>query len=116
MAAGPFSPRARPFAAAPENPGEHLGLPVDHVGVAVAALRDQPDVFRNRRVSRASPLAIDDFVKIVWLLNMGSFLSLLVLAPLTPLPSKGPARRSRRVHSSRWTAFIGADSARAPLR
>ena len=61
-AAGRF---ARPVAGAPKNPGKHVGLPVDHVGVAVAACRDQADVFGNRRMRRAGPLAIDDFVEVI---------------------------------------------------
>src|SRR5205814_8996539 len=32
---------ARPVAGAPEDSGKYVGLPIDHVGVAVAALRDQ---------------------------------------------------------------------------
>src|SRR5262249_9117344 len=50
--------------------------------------RDQPGVFGNRRVGRARPLAIDDFVKIVRRRNISEFHSLLVLAPLLGDPSR----------------------------
>ena len=53
------------IAGAAEDAGEDVRSPVDHVGVAVAALRDQPDVFGNGGMGRAGPLAIDDFVKVV---------------------------------------------------
>jgi hypothetical protein len=55
---------ARAVAGPPEDPGEDVGFPVDHIGVGVAALRDQADVFRDGRVRRASPLAIDDLMKV----------------------------------------------------
>ena len=99
-AAAPAGRLARAVAGAPEDPGKHVGLPVDHVGVAVAARRDQPDVFGNRRVRGAGPLAIDDLMKIVRRRNIGEFHSLLVLAPLSS--DSGLARRSRRyVHPQR---------------
>ena len=72
-AAAPAGRLAGPVAGAPENAREHVRLPVDHVGVAVAARRDQPDVFGNRRVRRAGPLAIDDFVEVVRGRNVGRF-------------------------------------------
>ena len=50
---------------------EDVRLPVDHVGVGVAAVRNQPNVFGNRRVGRTGPLAIDDFVEIVGIGNVG---------------------------------------------
>ena len=55
---------AGPVAGAPEDAGEDVGHPVDHVGVAVAALRDQADVFGDGGVRRTGPLAIDDLVEI----------------------------------------------------
>src|SRR5258706_107303 len=53
------------IARAPEDPREHVGLPVDHVRIAVPALGDEPDVFRDGRMRRTCPLAVDDFVEIV---------------------------------------------------
>ena len=55
---------ARTVTGAPQNAGEHVRRPVDHVGVAVATLRDQADVFGNGSVSRTGPLTIDDLVEI----------------------------------------------------
>ena len=63
--AAPAGRLARAVAGAPENAGEDVRIPVDHIGVGVAPVGDQPDVFRHRRVGRARPLAIDDFMKIV---------------------------------------------------
>ena len=80
-------------AGAPENPGKHVGLPIDHVGVAVAAFGDQPDIFGNWGVCRTSPLAIDHFVEIVRLLDVGKFHSLLVHAPLA-VDSPGKDQRA----------------------
>ena len=45
-------------------PGTTLDFPVQHVGRGVAALRDQPNVFRNGRMRRACPLAIDDLMEV----------------------------------------------------
>src|SRR5207253_6521989 len=55
---------ARPVARSPEDAGEDVGHPVDHVGVAVATLRDHADVFGDGRMGRAGPLAIDDLVEV----------------------------------------------------
>ena len=57
-------------AGAAENAREDVGLPVDHVGVGVAAVGDQPDVFGHRRVRRAGPLAVDDLVEVLWRLGI----------------------------------------------
>ena len=62
---------ARAVAGAAENAGEHVRFPVDHVGVAVAASGDQPDVFGNGGVGGARPLAIYDLMEIVWLVDIG---------------------------------------------
>ena len=64
-ATAPAGGFARAIARAPENARKDVGLPIDHVGVAVAAGCDQSDVFRDGRVGRAGPLAIDDLVEIV---------------------------------------------------
>src|SRR5262249_47838351 len=76
-AAAPASRLARPIARAPEDSREHVGLPVDHVGVAVATCRDQPDVFRHGRVCRTGPLAIHHLVEVVRRRNVGRFHLLL---------------------------------------
>ena len=74
---------ARAVAGAPENARKHVRLPVDHVGVGVAARRDQPDIFGNGRVRRAGPLAIHDFVEVVRRGNVGILHSLLETRPAT---------------------------------
>src|SRR5262249_38459282 len=63
---------------------KYVRLPIDHVGVAVAARRDQSDIFGNRRVSRAGPLTIHDLVEIVWRRNVGGFHLLLCTTPSAP--------------------------------
>ena len=62
---------ARPVAGAAEDPGEDVGFPVDQVSVAVAACRDQSDVLGDGGVGGASPLAIDDLVKVVGIADDG---------------------------------------------
>ncbi|OIQ71442.1 hypothetical protein GALL_469390 [mine drainage metagenome] len=54
-----------------ENPGEYVRLPVDHIGVGVAAGSDQTDVFGNRRVCWTGPLTIDHFMEVVGILDVG---------------------------------------------
>ncbi len=61
------------IARAPEDPGKHVRLPVDHVRIAVTALRDETDVFGNRRVRGTRPLAVDDFVEIGRIADIGRF-------------------------------------------
>src|SRR5205823_4136153 len=75
------------IAGASQNSGKHVRFPIDHVGVAVAALRDQSDVFGNRGVCRTGPLAIDHFVKVVGGRDIGRFHSYPVRAgSKTPRP------------------------------
>ncbi len=56
---------ARTIAGPAQNAGKDVRLPVDHVRVAVATRRDQPDVFRNGRMGWTRPLAVDDLVEVV---------------------------------------------------
>ena len=81
------------IAGAAEHAGKHIRFPIDHVGVAVAARRDQTDVFGNRRVRRASPLTIHDLVEIVRDRNVGRF-------HLLPLARSASAIFVRRYRSS----------------
>ncbi len=78
--AAPAGRLARPVAGAPENAREDVRFPIDHVGVGVAARRDQTDVFGNRRVRRAGPLTIHDLVEVVRDRNVGRFHQLLLHA------------------------------------
>ena len=70
-------------AGAAENSRKHIRFPVDHVGVAIAAFGNQADVFRNGRVRRTGPLAIDYFMKVVGCRNISRFHSILVRADTT---------------------------------
>ena len=45
-----------------EDAREDVGLPVDHVRVGVATVRDQPDVLRHIGVRRTGPLAVDNLM------------------------------------------------------
>jgi hypothetical protein len=51
-------------AGAAQHAGKDVAYPVDHVGVVVATLRDQADVFGDGGVGRTGPLAIDDLVEV----------------------------------------------------
>ncbi len=64
---------AGPVAGASENSGKDVGFPVDHVGVAIAARRDQADIFGHRRVRRTCPLTIHDLMEVVRPRNVGRF-------------------------------------------
>ena len=69
----PASRFAGTISGTPENPGKHVGIPVQHVGFSVLFLRYQADVFRHRCMGRAGILAIDYFMKVVWIKNIGLF-------------------------------------------
>src|SRR5690242_3126951 len=56
---------AGPVAGATQNAREDVRFPVDHVGIAIAAMRDQSDVFGNRSMGRTRPLTVDYLVKVV---------------------------------------------------
>src|SRR5882724_2032308 len=71
---------ARTVAGASQNSGKHVRFPVDHIGVAITPFCNQTDVFGNWRVCRAGPLAIDNFVKVVWRRDISRFHSYLVRA------------------------------------
>ena len=58
-------------AGTPENAGEDIRFPVDHVGIIVAACGDQADVFRNGGMGGACPLTVYDFVEVIWRANIG---------------------------------------------
>src|SRR3954470_20470951 len=71
---------ARTIAGASQNSRKHIRPPIDHVGVAVAALGDQADVFWNGCMRGTGPLAVDHFVKVVGCRNISRFHSYLVRA------------------------------------
>src|SRR5262249_49769168 len=72
------------IAGAPQGSRKYVRLPIDHVGIAVAAFGDQADVFRNWRMRRTCPLAIDHFVKVVGGRNISRFHSYLTRADAQP--------------------------------
>src|SRR6516164_3194782 len=117
-ASAPAGRLAWPIARAPENAGKHIRLPIDHVGIAVAAGCDQSDIFGNRRVSRASPLTIHDLVEIVGRRNVGRFhLLLCAYAGFAFLfsPRHEPASAKSGAPAARAGAESGADTSGAPL-
>ena len=61
---------ARTVAGTAKNCGKDIRLPIHHVGVGVSALRDEPDVLGNVCMRRARPLAVDNFVEIVRIVNV----------------------------------------------
>src|SRR5205823_4715409 len=88
--AAPARRLARAVARSPEDAREDVRLPVDHVGVGVATLRDQADVFGNGRVGGTRPLAIDDLVEVgrirgVGALQSGVSSALGALSPRQPV-------------------------------
>jgi hypothetical protein len=70
-AAAPACGLARSIARAAENSREHVRFPVDEIGVGVAACRDQADVLGNWGVGGACPLAIDNFMEVVRIADVG---------------------------------------------
>src|ERR1035437_2757738 len=60
------------IASAPQNGREHVRFAIEHVGVGKTPLRDQADIFRNVRVGRARPLAVDNFMVISWIVRVGA--------------------------------------------
>ena len=100
--AAPTGGLARPIAGAAQNAGKHVGHPVDHVGVVVAALADQADVFGHRRVGRAGPLAINDLVEVVRMRGVGRLQGKLQSSGLQPR-----RRRSAKSMAARWVRVLG---------
>ena len=77
-AAAPAGRLARAIAGASEDSGKDIRFPVDQIRVGIPAGGDQADVFGNRGMGRAGPLAIDDFVEISGITDIGGLhLSLL---------------------------------------
>src|SRR5665811_378271 len=76
-------------AGAAQDPREDIGLPVDHVGVGVAALGDEPDVLGNVGVRRTGPLAVNDAVKVIGVCGVGR---LHLQRRLSPIPNASVPR------------------------
>ncbi len=62
---------ARPVAGAAQDARKDVRLPVDQIGAVVVALRDPANIFRDGRVSRAGPLAVDNLMEIVGIGDIG---------------------------------------------
>ena len=96
---------ARPIAGASQNSGKHVRSPIDHVGVAVAPLRNQPDVFRNWRMRGTSPLAVDHFVKVVGCRDISRFHSCLSAQQHR---TRGPLSYLRRLSEPSSGFWVGS--------
>jgi len=82
-AAAPARRLARAVAGATEDAREHVRFPVDHVGVAVAARGDQPDVFGNGSMGGARPLTIYDLMEVVGMLDVSRLQLVSLLRPFS---------------------------------
>src|SRR5882757_6254177 len=75
-------------AGSPQDSGEHVRLPIDHVGVAITPLSNQPDVLGNGCVCGTGPLAIDYFMKVIRRRDISRFHSYLCPARKMPDPAR----------------------------
>src|ERR1019366_7275058 len=102
-AAAAASRLARAGAGASANAGGYVRLPVDHVGVIVAACRDQADVFGNGGMGGAGPLTVYDFVKVLWRANIGRLQSVCSFyAPARPANIGSAMGSPRRAGFYSW--------------
>ena len=60
----------RAVAGTAEDAGKDVGVPVDHEGVGIPTGGDQPDILRDRGVGGTGPLAIDDLMEVVGVLDV----------------------------------------------
>jgi hypothetical protein len=63
----------RAIAGSTKHTGKNVGIPVDHIRFGIPAFGNKTNVFRHRRMSRACVLAINDFVKVFGIGNVGRF-------------------------------------------
>ena len=99
--AAPAGRLAGPVAGAAEDAREDVRFPVDQVGVGVAAGRDQADVFGNGGVGGAGPLAVDYFVEVVGIVNIGGLQRVLSCRSI-------PAQQRRRLRRERNASPVAA--------
>jgi hypothetical protein len=71
--AAPAGGFAGPVADPAENSGKNVGNPVDHVGLGVIFVENQPDIFGNIGVGWAGILTVNYFVKILGIGDVGRF-------------------------------------------
>ena len=86
-------------AGAAKNAGEDVGVPVDHERVGIAARGDQADVFGDGCVGRTRPLAVDNFVEVVGVTDVGRMQ--VGLLSLGALPRVMSAEASEAPHVPR---------------
>jgi len=67
------------IAGSAQDPGENIGLPIDHIGVIIAAQGNHPDILRDRRMGRARILTIDNFMKILGIRKICRFQNMRIL-------------------------------------
>ena len=70
---------ARAIAGASQDPREDVGLPIHHVGVGVAPLGNQADIFRHVGVRRTGPLAINDLMVVIGILSICWFHLVMIM-------------------------------------
>src|SRR6266542_3379489 len=92
--AAPAGRLARPVAGAPEDAGKDVRLPIDRPRLGIAPVGDQADVFGHRRMRRTGPLAIDNLMKIVRILDIGG-LQYASPADRLTYPIRSHSRRDR---------------------
>ncbi len=78
----------------PEDSGEDIGLPVDHIGVAIALRRDQPDVFGNGGMGGTGPLAVHHLMEIGGVGDIGGLQNGLLLNTMFELGRHRSAQSS----------------------
>ena len=64
---------ARSIASTAKNGREHIRLTIEHIGVGKTPLRNEPDIFGHIRVCRTGPLAIHNFVEVIWMTDVVCF-------------------------------------------
>src|SRR5690606_20953354 len=64
---------ARTVARPAQNAGKNVGVPIDHIGLGVAALGDQSYVLGYGCMCRAGVLAIDYLMEVFGIVNIGRF-------------------------------------------
>ena len=71
---------AGPVADPPQNCRKHIGTAVEQIGVFVAALGNQPDIFGHVRVGRTAPLAVHNSVEVRRISGVGRFQNALAVS------------------------------------
>jgi hypothetical protein len=59
------------IASSTQHARKNIGNPIDHVGIGIAPLADQADVFGDGGVRRARILAVNDTVEILRIFDIG---------------------------------------------